>query len=283
MSALSRDNRAAVEFAQENASTRGLDPIQRDMLAAKTEAIVDWLKRFRRTLSFAARYPHEHVQRQAAIEDLLRDTVQYIGRFGDLEIRLYADHSSTAEGFRLPAAAEGEFGEFTFYPLFRDGITGFTIHQGVGPAELNLLLDVVASSGEREGDDAYTWLWRHDPPGLSVELAPSMTASIATALAVHGTDDPPLQAFLATLEAADPFYSSSDGRTTFSAETLEALRAQGVDPERARRLLLDPSAGDELPSVGVDAAARVRALYVHERDRSARLEALARAHGGGPR
>lgn len=281
MATLSRDNRAAAEFAHAYATRVGLDRGQHDLLVAKTEALVDWLKRFRRTLSFAMRYPVEHPQRQAVVDDLLRDTQTFIHRYGPLVLRFAPDHSETDEGFHMPAAADSEFGTYTFYPMFRDGIASLRLVPGAGTAELNLLLDVIAARGRRDGDDTYTWIWRARPPSLELEMEPSLTADVATALAAHQSEDPALEAFLSTLVAADPFYSASDPRTTFSADTLDGLAQQGIDPDRARRMLLDPNAAGEAPEVDAAAAASLRTLYGHGGDREARVAAIRTTHGGG--
>lgn len=278
MTTLSRDNRAAVEFAHAYAVSHGLDASQHDLLVAKTDAVVDWLKRFRRTLSFAKRYPHDHPQRQSVVDELLQETGSFTSRFGDLVLVLAPDHSETSEGFHLPPETGHEFGHYTFYPMFRDGIARLAVHPGASRFDLDLLLDVVASDGRRDDDDAYTWIWRERPPCLTVVVEPSLTATSATSLAAHDAEDPALHAFLEALSAAGPFYSGSDGRTTFNADTLEGLARQGIDPEYARRLLLDRDASQLLHPVDPDAAAQLRRLYSHAGDRDARLAAASSTH-----
>ena len=281
MTSLSRDSRAVSEFAYEYATKHQLTAEQTEGLSRRTNALVDWLKQFRRTLGHIARYAIDHPQRRAALDELVRATSSYTSHFGPIEIRFRPGHSESAEGFPLPHAVEADLIAYTFYPMFRDGVARLLIAPGAGPDELDQLLQIANSRGRRDGDDVFTWIWRLRSPSIRIEAEPTLNAEVASALTSHGVEDPALQAFMATLDSADPFFSSADARPLFTTDTLDGLADQGIYAERAMRLLTTPEGAAEAPALDAGGAAALRSLLAHPGDREARIEAIRGRHFGG--
>lgn len=279
--ATNRGALSAVEAANRYAVARGLMPDERMALVRKTEATLEWLKGLRRAAEIARRHARDQVQRHTAVRELTQATAAWHREYGPLEFRLRPGHMTTAEGFPLPQDADPDLGGYTLYPLFRDGIVRLVIHEGVRPDDMDAILDVIAARGRFDGDDAFTRLWLTRGPHIAIEVEPTLWADIAVSLAAQGDDDLAVTAFLATLAAAGPFFSTSDARSAFTADRLDALADQGVDVAAARRMLLEPDGDALLPAITPAGAATLRALLAQEGDLHARIVAAQGRHAPG--
>lgn len=279
---LSQDNREVDAFAAEHARRNQLTPQAREALAAKTHALVAWLKRFRRTIGAALRYPEAHPQRGAAIAELLEETHAFGAAHGVLEVRLEAGHCTSDAGFPLPNNIDSESAAYTFYPFYRDGVAKFALAPNVQPYVLQTLLDAVSVRGG-EPVDTFMRLWHAQGPTFYIEGTSSMDGRSASAFSAVAPRHIRAVAYLEALTAAAPFYASGDVRPMFTTATLDGLAGHGIDADTAIAMLTTAEGAAESLRVTPDGANAVRRLFEHDGDRDARVEALRRLHLlGGP-
>lgn len=277
VTSLSRDNRDVTAFCAEFARRNQLNAEDARDLAERTESVVAWVRRFRRTVGFASRYPEGHAQRTAVLGDLDGDTRDHVERWGTLELRLLPGRCETVEGFPIPAAAETDGAGYTLFPLHRDGVARLVLGPGAGTREIETLLRAIAATPAAEPVDAFLCLWRAQSPSLRVEASATITAEAAGALSSADPSDPAANAFVATLTAAAPFYTSGDLRPMFTTATLDGLVGHGIQPKESIRMLTTPEGAATVPSVDPEQAASLRLLFDHTGDRDARCGAIREA------
>jgi len=273
MSNLSRDNRSVETFVREYAEAHDLTREQAARLQDRTSATMEWLKSFRRCMGYVRRYGMKHPTAQQQLMVLYDRTRKMLRAFGPLTLHFGPGESQTTEGFELPHAQGTDLESYTFFCLFRDGISSMTLKPGLLAGELGSLLEIVAARGRRDGDDAMTWLWAGRHEHIRIELEPTISPRVAAAMLARDDDDPLIEAFMMTLNAADPKRKLAIEEHVTRSEA-PSFRPQGMDPRLVEHELGD---GDMRPGLGTPSdheRAGFRAAYLDPEDRMARARHL---------
>lgn len=269
MSNLTQDHRSVEAFVRTYVTEHNLERPQAARLLNRTIQTLEWLKSFRRMMGYVRRYGMQHPTAQQQLMVLYDTTRKHLREFGPLTLKFGPGESTTAEGFTLPHAQGTDLESYTFFCLFRDGVSSLTLKPGLLAGELGALLEVVAARGRREGDDAMTWLWSGRHEHIRMELEPTISPRVAAAMLARDDDDPLIEAFMTTLHAAGPAreLAIEEHVTRSSAPS---FRPQGVDPRLVEHEL---TGGDMRPGLGAPSAherTTLRTAFLDPDDRAAR-------------
>jgi hypothetical protein len=274
----SHDNRAVDAFVDGCVTRHNLNAEQAVRLGERTSRAIDWIKSFRRAMGYVRRYGVQHRTARQRIAVTYHETRNLLGEFGAFTLNFGPAETSTADGFVLPPADGTDLESYTFFCLFRDGITSLTLQPGLLAVELESLLEVVAARGRREGDDAVTWLWSGRHPHVRLELEPTISPRVAAAMLARDDDDPMIEAFVRTLEAASPDRVLDPVEYVMKSHAA-AFRDQGIDPRIVEHELTGGGLRPDLEPIAMHERDAFRAAYVDPDDRRTRGERLASRRG----
>ncbi len=149
---------------------------------AEARAAGVWIHQFARTLKTCRLYDANNPTVIRFRAELAQSLSRLVAEHGALRLR-FTSSDVTCEGVSLYPAKSRD--DNLALPFYRDGVRGLTVHPGVIPHEVDVLINAtLAVSGQTQGeDDLVTLLWEASLAHVEVDFVPAdgeMGGDVAT-------------------------------------------------------------------------------------------------------